>query len=226
MDRKVYIYSLEYPEGNIRYVGKTIDLKQRYRRHIYDSEYRTSSRKLAWIRSLLNQGLKPIMNVIDETTESQSNFWEIHYISLFKYFGFDLTNNTFGGDGQSNPTKEVRESISKKIKQRAKDKGVWNKGVKMSEERRRRQYFLHPKRRSILQFNLNGILIREWSSSGRIKEELGYDRASILNCCRGEFKQMKGFVWIFKDEFEKDNSLLQNRLLKAIDSPKIQKYLM
>lgn len=60
MERKVYIYSLEYPEDNVRYIGKTINLKQRYRRHIYDSDCKTSSRKLAWIRSLLNQGIKPI----------------------------------------------------------------------------------------------------------------------------------------------------------------------
>lgn len=30
MERKVYIYSLEYPEDNVRYIGKTINLKQGY----------------------------------------------------------------------------------------------------------------------------------------------------------------------------------------------------
>lgn len=38
MERKVYIYSLEYPEGNVRYIGKTIDLKRRYVNHLYSAK--------------------------------------------------------------------------------------------------------------------------------------------------------------------------------------------
>lgn len=221
MERKVYIYSLEYPEGNIRYIGKTIDLKQRYRRHIYDSERKTSSKKLAWIKSLLKQGLRPIMKVIDETEESQSNFWEIHYIALYKSFGFILTNGTFGGDGQSNPTKEVRESISKKIKQRAKDKGVWNKGKFYTEEEKENLSLSHKNREEVLQYDLKGNFIRSWNSRNQIKRELGLDNMSIGKCCKGEFASFKGFVWIYK----KDIKFIQDRILRAVKSPKAQKYL-
>ena len=60
----VYIYTLEYPEGNVRYVGKTQDLKTRFCKHLRDAKYSTNSRRLAWIRSLLNVGEIPCINVL------------------------------------------------------------------------------------------------------------------------------------------------------------------
>lgn len=221
MERKVYIYSLEYPEDNARYIGKTINLKQRYRRHIYDSDCKTSSRKLAWIRSLLNQGIKPIMKVVDEVDEKDSNFWEIYYIALFKSFGFRLTNNTFGGDGLSNPTQEVRKIISEKIKQRAKEKGVWNKGILHTEEEKLNLSLGHKNREEVLQFDFEGNLIKKWNSRNQIKRELGFDNASIGNCCKGIYSSFRGFVWIY----EKDIDKIEFRIQKALKSPKVQKYL-
>lgn len=221
MERKVYIYSLEYPEDNVRYIGKTINLKQRYRRHIYDSDCKTSSRKLAWIRSLLNQGIKPIMKVVDEVDEKDSNFWEIYYIALFKSFGFRLTNNTFGGDGLSNPTQEVRKIISEKIKQRAKEKGVWNKGILHTEEEKLNLSLGHKNREEVLQFDFEGNLIKKWNSRNQIKRELGFDNASIGNCCKGIYSSFRGFVWIY----EKDIDKIEFRIQKALKSSKVQKYL-
>lgn len=221
MERKVYIYSLEYPEDNVRYIGKTINLKQRYRRHIYDSDCKTSSRKLAWIRSLLNQGIKPIMKVVDEVDEKDSNFWEIYYIALFKSFGFRLTNNTFGGDGLSNPTQEVRKIISEKIKQRAKEKGVWNKGILHTEEEKLNLSLGHKNREEVLQFDFEGNLIKKWNSRNQIKRELGFDNASIGNCCKGIYSSFRGFVWIY----EKDIDKIEFRIQKVLKSSKVQKYL-
>lgn len=214
MERKVYIYSLEYPEDNVRYIGKTINLKQRYRRHIYDSDCKTSSRKLAWIRSLLNQGIKPIMKVVDEVDEKDSNFWEIYYIALFKSFGFRLTNNTFGGDGLSNPTQEVRKIISEKIKQRAKEKGVWNKGILHTEEEKLNLSLGHKNREEVLQFDFEGNLIKKWNSRNQIKRELGFDNASIGNCCKGIYSSFRGFVWIYEKDIDKIEFRKHLNLLK------------
>ncbi len=221
MERKVYIYSLEYPENNICYIGKTINMEQRFKRHIYDSKCKTSSRKLAWIKSLLNNGIKPIMKVIDIVNESDSNFWEIHYIALYKSFGFKLTNNTFGGDGQSNPTLEVRQSISEKIKLRAKINGVWNKGISHTEEEKLNLSLGHKNREEVLQYDLKGNFIKDWNSRNQIKRELGFDNTSIGNCCKGQFASFNGFIWIYK----KDINSIQERVVRAINSSKAQKYL-
>jgi hypothetical protein len=222
MERKVFIYSLEYPKNNIRYIGKTINLKQRLKRHIYDSECKTTSKKLAWIRSLLKQNIRPLMNIIDIVEESDSNFWEIHYIALYKSFGFNLTNNTFGGDGQSNPTLEVRNSISEKIKLRAKIKGVWNKGILHTEEEKLNLSLGHKNREEVLQYDLKGNFVKSWNSRNQIKRELGFDNMSIGKCCKGEFNSCNGYVWIYK----KDINSIQERIQKALSSPKVQKHLI
>jgi hypothetical protein len=126
----VYIYSLEYPEGNIRYIGKSTDPVERLKSHINDSMITTNSHKTAWIRGLLNSGVEPIMNIVDEVCKSEWSFWEKFYISLFKTYGFSLTNSTEGGDGNCNPSECVRGKISESLKGYFKENDVWNKGVK------------------------------------------------------------------------------------------------
>lgn len=106
-----YIYALEFPEGCIRYIGKTMDPEMRYRKHLRDAKYSTKSHRLAWINSLLKQGQKPIFSIIDIVPENEWAFWEKHYISLYSSWGFDLTNGTLGGEGVV-ATMEVKQRIS------------------------------------------------------------------------------------------------------------------
>ena len=137
MDRKGYIYSLEYPEGNIRYIGKSFNPYKRFLHHLYPSNNQKKGYKWNWIKSLKEKGLKPIMKIIDEVSAEEIDFWEIHYISLFKFYGFRLTNMTLGGDGQSHISEETKLIISKKIKEYKSIHPNWNKGTKglMSKNR-------------------------------------------------------------------------------------------
>lgn len=115
MEKLVYIYALEYPKGNIRYIGKTVNLQQRYARHLRDAKKLTTSHKLAWLNSLLKKGERPIMTIIDEVPIDDWVFWEQHYISLYLSWGFELTNSTFGGEGLL-ATEEVKKKISNSCK--------------------------------------------------------------------------------------------------------------
>lgn len=94
--RKTYIYILIDPETQqVRYVGKTVNLKKRYNNHLFpDNNYYVSK----WTRKLMSKGLRPILEVIDEVFEGWE-FWEQHYISLFRSWGYKLTNLTLGGEG-------------------------------------------------------------------------------------------------------------------------------
>ena len=124
-----YIYSLSYPAGNVRYIGKTNDVKSRYHKHLRDAKYSTNSRRLAWIRSLLNQNCKPILDVIDVVPECEWAFWEKHYISLYRSWGFDLTNSTAGGEGLL-ATEEVKRKISESCKEHWRTHTHWATGTK------------------------------------------------------------------------------------------------
>lgn len=67
---------------------------------------------------------------------------------------------------------------------------------------------LHPERHKnamdkcskvILQFTLDGLLIREWCSTREIQRELGFWNANISRACR-ICKPYKGFKWEYKNE--------------------------
>lgn len=94
---KVFIYMLVDPRNQqVRYIGKAKEPQKRFQRgHRYEKQ---NTRKCNWVQSLLKQGLTPLVQIIDEVLFSEWQFWEMHYISLYKSWGFDLTNHTGGGD--------------------------------------------------------------------------------------------------------------------------------
>ena len=94
-----YIYILIDPRTNqVRYVGKADDCDKRLDKHMYEGKNK-NNHKANWIKGLIKENLKPILEMIDKVPYEEWQFWERHYISLYKSWGFKLTNNTMGGDG-------------------------------------------------------------------------------------------------------------------------------
>lgn len=60
-----YFYVLIDPcDNKIKYVGRTVDVKNRFRNHIYEAKKNNRNRRERWIVSLLRKNVKPIMKVI------------------------------------------------------------------------------------------------------------------------------------------------------------------
>lgn len=92
-----FIYCLVDPRTNqIRYVGKANNPKIRYKQHL---NKKIKNYVHYWIQSLNKEGQFPELFIIDEVPKVDWIFWEQHYISLYKSWGFKLTNLTSGGDG-------------------------------------------------------------------------------------------------------------------------------
>lgn len=110
---EVFIYSLEDPKTNqIRYIGKTIQkLEKRLIAHIYESKNR-KNHKCNWINKLNKKGDTPIIKLLDIVSEDDWEFWEIYWIEQFKAWGFNLVNETPGGEGYRH-SEETREKIKK-----------------------------------------------------------------------------------------------------------------
>lgn len=59
----------------------------------------------------------------------------------------------------------------------------------------------------IIQLDLNGIYVNEFLNSNIAAKYMGAkDGSAIRSCCRGDKKFYKGFIWIYKDEYEKMQS--------------------
>lgn len=159
MEKKTFIYVLIDPRTNqVRYVGKTDNIRKRYNHHLI---YNGKSHKTSWIKNLKTNGCKPIIEVIDEVPLIDWKFWEVYWISQFKTWGFDLTNNTNGGEGFAsgdlNPahlphvknlrskihkgkvvTQKIRDKISKSLTGREKpEHSKFMTGRKQSEEQKK-----------------------------------------------------------------------------------------
>jgi hypothetical protein len=92
-----FIYGLCDPRnGELRYVGKTRNPRRRLSRHTTElkNDYRSN-----WIRSLLSDGFKPEMFIIEDVSDDKWDEAERFWISYFKYIGANLTNLSGGGRG-------------------------------------------------------------------------------------------------------------------------------
>ena len=116
----VKIYTLSNSlTGEIKYVGKTkYSLDKRLSKHLVvkDKSYRTN-----WIKSLLIIGEKPQIELLEEVSINDWQFWEKYWISQFKTWGFKLTNLSGGGEGNmSSPSNETREKIRNTLRKKYK----------------------------------------------------------------------------------------------------------
>lgn len=100
----IYIYLLRDPITNeIRYIGKTKDLKQRLINHINNAKLKKFNRHIYnWILTLLNQNLKPLIELVEECNLDNWSEREKYWIKYYKELGNNLCNHSIGGEGTKN----------------------------------------------------------------------------------------------------------------------------
>jgi hypothetical protein len=105
-----YIYGLVCPlSGGIRYIGKSIKPKERLQNHMNE---KSKCHRSNWLASLKKDGLKPSLVIIetvplDVSWQDRERYWILHGREL----GWELTNNTCGGDGVVNLHPDSKERI-------------------------------------------------------------------------------------------------------------------
>ena len=211
-----YIYILKDPNTDeIRYVGKTNNIKARLKDHIRKSKL-SKTHKNNWIQSLLVKNQVPIIEIIEEITDNNWGIREQYWIDFYKRNGIRLTNIANGGIGGnlgplvnekiskankgrnfSNETKEkIRlkhmgtkhtiETISLFKSQRSGEKNsMYGKKIKESSK----------KYKKIEQLDLNNNLIKIWDGIIIASKELKINRCSITDVCYGRHKTAGGYKW-------------------------------
>lgn len=112
---KLYIYVLKCPKGNIRYVGKTNNLKKRLYSHINEAKKGKGRRYvLNWIHSLLLLNLKPSIEVIEECDANNWQDREKYWVEYYRKLIPNLCNNADGGLGGTGTKNFSEEELFKK----------------------------------------------------------------------------------------------------------------
>ena len=50
----------------------------------------------------------------------------------------------------------------------------------------------------ILQLTKSGEFVKEWKSAYEAERQLGISQSNICACCKGRYKQARGFIWKYK----------------------------
>lgn len=139
--RKVKIYTLKHPDTlEVRYVGKTVrSLSRRLGNHIDNAKRSRHNKHLSnWILSILSNGKRPIIELIEEVDNSVWQEREKYWITQYP----NLINLTEGGDGcrgflhdEATRIKCGKTNIGRKHTQEFKD-AISNrlKGINLTEE--------------------------------------------------------------------------------------------
>lgn len=152
---KYTIYKLIDPLTNeIRYIGLTFnDLKQRLRSHCSEN---SKSHKSNWIKKLKSEGLKPIIESIEDNISSYEECCEreIFYIEKFKLDGHPLTNSATGGNKNKKMSDETRKKMSEShIKRYKTYKMVHSEETKVLLSKRAKEKFENESEREKLRIS-------------------------------------------------------------------------
>lgn len=110
-----FIYELIDPRTNeVRYVGKSNNPIKRLNDHLRNKNH-NNQRKKIWVNELKALGIKPIVNIIDEVSKKEWEYWEILWIQRYKTWGANLLNIHKGGNEVPN-IEEIKKKRVESIK--------------------------------------------------------------------------------------------------------------
>lgn len=217
------IYSLSCPiSKEVRYIGFTSRkvLNKRYFEHLRKSILSIKTKKNNWIKSLLNKGLYPIIEIVEEVRKENWQDSERYWIAQFKAWGFNLCNSTDGGEGTLGH-KLKKESIIKGVLSRKENGKPWHSnetiakmkvaqlGKPKSKEAKiklsktitgRKMKYARKKGRNITMYTKDLVPIESFTAIILASEKTGILSTSIHSNLTNRSKSAGGYVWKYDDE--------------------------
>lgn len=206
MDKICGIYCIKNIINNKVYIGKSKNIPERWEKHLY--ALKSNTHPNFHLQSSFNKYGEGnfsfiILGSFKEVEEVTLNELEIKLIKQYKShidsYGY---NKTFGGEGASH-IEEVKQKISNSLKGRPLDekrKNILkqaNTGRKQSKEEIQKR--TEKQKIKILQYDLEGNFVREWSSMREAANELNIYESGINACVNGKSKFSRGFIWKRKE---------------------------
>lgn len=231
MNEKSYIYCLKDPtDFSLKYVGKSNNPYKRYYGHIGDVKKGYKTKKCNWIRKLLKNNLRPILEILEECGLDNWEQREIFWIEKLKPF----CNHKRGGGG---PTHIPQEKTSKPVLQYDLDNNfvmeypsineasrqtglelanisnacngklrhtgffVWRiKGNKNEISSDKKS--VRQKNREVIQMDMKNNIIFIYESIQKAVEMTNIPRTSISNCCFSNREHLNYSAYGFKWQFK------------------------
>jgi len=225
--RECGIYALYNIENGKIYVGSSIDMYTRTRRHLSDLKNgKHYNRYLIRAYKKYGNSIIPVVLEIVKNRESlieREQYWIDHFESYNNKVGYniciiaDRLTGIFRTDEEKKHlsiintgrklTEETKQKISESRKgiqysaetlKRMSDSHIGKNLSESAKEKLRNNINIIP----IYQYSLEGEFIQKWKSSAEASRTSGFESSSITKCCRGKLYKHKGFIWKY-EYFEK-----------------------
>lgn len=153
-----------------------------------------------WVQSVIKRGFRPIIELIEECIEEnwvdREKYWISHYREQY-----DLTNILDGGEGGSTFGRLGKPwSDEQRKNNRNARMGVSVNHTKEGDENRKigRRKYNDKNKKPIIQYGLNGVIIKEWDSAVDAGVSLKISHSNITRSCKN-YKTCGGFQWRYKN---------------------------
>ena len=225
---KCGIYKITNKLNGKIYIGQSVDIKKRWREHIFSSLHFENKVHNSPIHLALAKYGKDNFNfeIIEICDKNKLNEKEIYWVDYYKSYKNGY-NATIGGDedhrhlgtpievydleGNYIITYDNATITAEKIGvhrgciyQILDGKRLSAKGFQFKRVNDDKIITKYKSRQGgtikILQKDLNNNVIKEWDSAAQIKRELGFDSSSITKCCKHKLKTYKGYRWYYANE--------------------------
>jgi hypothetical protein len=172
------------------YLGKTNEPNRRLREH------------------RINFSKDVSLEVIDEVEESEWIFWEQWWVEIFNSWNIKLLNKNRGGGGPEYQTESAKKLIGNK------QRGIKKPTVSNKLKGQKITWDLGTST-AVLQFDRQGNFIAEYKSMGEAYNKTGVPGSAICEVCKGNRRSAKGFIWIYKNEWNGNPPLLKQHKSKG-----------
>ena len=197
------IYQIRNLVSGKIYIGQSKNIYARWyehKRELNKNEHHSRYLQRSWNKNGQDNFEFLIVEICDIEELNEKEIYWIEKNDSFKS-GY---NSNIGGCGSRGyiPTEETRKKISKSHK-------ALNK--KLTQEQKQKLFnAIHTNLKEILQFDLKGNFIKEWSCELEIVKDCNISSRGIGGCCRREKlrRTANGFIWIYKEDYEKDNDII------------------
>lgn len=195
-DKYAGIYAIINLYNNKFYVGSTNNLFFRKSNH-FNQLKRNCHDNPHLQRSYNKYGSSYFIMVLLEKVEDDSNLIarEQFWFDELDISNSDMTYNMLMIAGRT-----TGRITSEETKQKQSN---WHMGKVISEESKKKMS--KSKSKPVVQCTLSGKFIREWESANQAGLSGDFIQVGVSWCCLHKYKQHKGFLWFFKEEYHSEN---------------------
>lgn len=184
------IYSVTNKINGKIYIGQSIDIERRWQQHKYSNGniiLRNAIKKYGIdnfefkILEKITPNNKSKIEITEELTKLEQKWFDIEEPFL-KENGYNI-QKTSKPNLTPNRDKHFGSKISK---------------IKIDNNHTGK---------NIIQYDLNGLKIKEWRSAADVERKLGYNAENISASCLRKTKTSNNFIWRFKNDILSENDL-------------------